>query len=86
MPSAFTPNGDGYNDLFRIPPNIPLQLKEFSIFDRWGNRVFTTADSRKGWDGTINGLPAKTGTFIYIVKGKDDKGDVFVKGTITLIR
>jgi gliding motility-associated-like protein len=42
MPNAFTPNGDGKNDVFRIPPGTSLQLKEFSIYDEWGTKVFST--------------------------------------------
>jgi gliding motility-associated-like protein len=86
MPSAFTPNGDGNNDLFRIPPNSTIDLKEFSIFDRWGKMVFSTTDISRGWNGKINGVVSTTGTFVYIIKGKDIKGDVFVKGVVTLIR
>jgi len=40
MPSAFTPNDDGLNDQFRIPPSSAITLKEFSIYNRWGTRVF----------------------------------------------
>lgn len=86
MPSAFTPNGDGHNDLFRIPPNSTIDLEEFSVFDRWGNKVFFTADISRGWDGKIKGVVSTTGTFVYIIKGKDLKGDVFEKGIVTLIR
>jgi len=42
MPNAFTPNGDGKNDVFRIPPDATLNLEEFSIYDRWGAKIFST--------------------------------------------
>jgi gliding motility-associated-like protein len=86
MPASFTPNGDGMNDLFRIPPGSAFQLKEFLIFDRWGNKVFATADITKGWDGKYKNemLPQ---TYIYVITGKDHSmKDVVIKGTVTLIR
>jgi gliding motility-associated-like protein len=86
MPNSFTPNGDGINDLFRVPPGSAFHLEEFSIFDRWGNRVFTTRDITKGWDGKYKNemLP---GTFVYVIRGKDpDRKDVVIKGTVALIR
>jgi gliding motility-associated-like protein len=86
IPNAFTPNGDGLNDLFRIPASVFLELKEFSVFDRWGNKIFTTSDSGKGWDGTLKGKKLDTGAYIYFINGKDDKGIVSVKGTVMLVR
>ena len=86
MPNAFTPNGDGLNDLFRIPPGTSLQLQEFSIFDRWGNKIFSTQNISKGWDGTFNGTPSDAGTYVYMIRGTDEKGNVFVKGTVVLVR
>ena len=86
MPNAFTPNNDGKNDLFRIPPGIPLILDNFSIYDRWGNKIFTTNDLRKGWDGTYKGTKLSTGVFVYTVSGKLNNEDKFLKGTVLLIR
>ncbi len=87
MPGAFTPNGDGHNDVYRIPPGVQFTLEEFDIFGRWGNRVFISQDIDKGWDGTVNGAPADAGTYVYLVKGNDKQGKpVVLKGTVTLIR
>jgi len=86
MPSAFTPNGDGVNDLFRIPPGIMIQLKEFSVYDRWGNNVFTTKNAGQGWNGTIGGRPQSAGIYVYVIVGSDLKGPVSTKGTFTLVR
>jgi gliding motility-associated-like protein len=86
MPNSFTPNGDGINEVFRIPPGSAFQLYEFSIFDRWGNKVFATRDITKGWDGKYKKdmLPE---TYIYVITGKDPyKKDVVIKGTVALIR
>ena len=86
IPSAFTPNGDGLNDFFRIPDKVAITLKEFSIFDRWGKKIFTTKDRMKGWDGMNNGKPANTGVYIYMISGSTPDGNVLSKGIITLIR
>jgi gliding motility-associated-like protein len=86
IPGAFTPNGDGKNDLFRIPASVNFQLHSFSIYDRWGNKIFTTSDISKGWDGTHNGIPLNGDTFIYLIRGTDTNGPVQQKGTVVLVR
>jgi len=86
MPNGFTPNGDGKNDLFRIPPGYSIELSEFSVFDRWGNRVFTTKDISKGWDGTMNGKKSPPGVYVYFIKGVYEGKPIFIKDNIVLIR
>ena len=86
MPNAFTPNNDGLNDVFRIPPGIYFSLERYSVFDRWGNEIFKTKDISKGWDGTYHGVLSPIGVYVYLIKGKSTKGNVFIKGTVTLIR
>ena len=86
MPNAFTPNEDGVNDVFRIPQNSLLSLIEFSVYDRWGNKVFSTQDPGKGWDGYFNGRKADEGTYVYFIKGVTNNGNVNMKGTVLLVR
>ena len=86
MPSAFTPNKDGKNDIFRIPPGSSLTLQQFSIYDRWGHIIFRTADISKGWDGSYRAQDLPAGTYIYLVEGMLYDKKVVEKGTITLIR
>ena len=86
MPGAFTPNGDGLNDVFRIPPGVSIQLKEFSIFDRWGNKIFTTSDVHKGWDGKYKGSAKGPGVYLYFISGNDGNEKILVKGTFVLIK
>ena len=86
MPDSFTPNGDGLNDIFRIPPGVAIDLKELAIYDRWGNRVFRTTDPAKGWDGHHKGKEVNSGIYVYTLSGADDKGEVFVRGTVLLVR
>jgi gliding motility-associated-like protein len=86
MPNAFTPNGDGVNDLFRIPAGATMTLTEFSVYDRWGTRVFDTRDVSQGWDGWFGWRPAPAGVYVYVVVGYDLRGPVSAKGTVVLVR
>jgi gliding motility-associated-like protein len=86
MPNAFTPNGDGKNDVFRIPPNTFFKLKDFSVFNRWGEKIFSTNNPGKGWDGTYKGLPCNVGAYVFMISGSNEKEEVFLKGTVMLIR
>jgi gliding motility-associated-like protein len=88
MPNAFTPNGDGRNDVFRIPPSFSLEIKAFAVYDRWGMRVFETANSGIGWDGTFAGRPQPTGTYVWMIEYRDAiTGKVnTANGTVMLIR
>lgn len=87
MPSAFTPDGDGRNDLFRIIGLRFQKLVDFSIYNRYGQRVFQTSSAEKGWDGTVNGVPQDLGVYNYgIIVAQPDGTQKTYKGTVTLIR
>jgi gliding motility-associated-like protein len=86
MPTAFTPNKDGKNDLFRIPPGASIRLQEFAIFDRWGSAVFRTADITEGWNGSYEGRYLDTGVYIYVIKGVVQDQEVIIKGTVALLK
>jgi gliding motility-associated-like protein len=86
MPSSFTPNKDGKNDVFRIPPGASISLGEFLVFDSWGNSVFTTTDISKSWDGTNQGKDLDTGIYVYLIKGVIQNKEVVIKGTVALLR
>ena len=87
VPTAFTPNGDGKNEIV-APIAVGLtKLDYFRIYNRWGQLVFQTTINGKGWDGKISGKEQGTSTYVWIVKGTDYTGKVvFEKGTVTLIR
>ena len=87
VPTAFTPNGDGINDLFR-PLGVGIKdYQYFKVFNRWGQLVFSTTINGHGWDGKIGGKEQPTGTYVWIVKGIDYlKNPFFKKGTVILIR
>jgi gliding motility-associated-like protein len=86
-PNAFTPNGDGHNDVFRA---IPLGIKDFhylAVFNRWGQRVFYSTDPGKGWDGTIGGQSQPAGVYVWMAAGVDYQGEMLQrKGTVILIK
>ena len=67
LPNAFTPNGDGRNDLF-MALGSEINTFELTVFDRWGQVVFQTTDIEKGWDGTVDGKQAKTDVYVWVVK------------------
>ena len=86
IPNAFTPNHDGRNDIFRIPPELGMDLGEFSIYNRWGQKVFETTRVEEGWDGKIKGSPAPAGVYVYLIKGTLGVEEIVGKGTFMLIR
>jgi gliding motility-associated-like protein len=87
VPTAFTPNRDGRNDVFRPIAVGITKIEYFRVFNRWGQLVFSTTTDEQGWDGKINGKEQGTGTFVWVVKAVDFTGKaVFAKGTVTLIR
>lgn len=87
VPTAFTPNGDGLNDLAR-PICVGIRkINYFSIYNRWGQLVFTTNQDRQGWNGILNGTPQGSAVFVWVVSAEDYNGlTYFDKGTVTLIR
>jgi gliding motility-associated-like protein len=87
VPNAFTPNGDGHNDILKVIPYGIRQLQYFAIFNRWGQRIFYTENPSQGWDGTINGQPQPSGPFVWMASGIDLNGRLIErKGSTVLIR
>jgi len=87
VPTAFTPNNDGLNDEV-MPIAVGIQrINYFSIYNRWGQLVFTTTINKKGWDGRINGRLQDSNVYVWMVSAVDYLGNkIFLKGTVTLIR
>jgi len=86
LPNAFTPNGDGRNDCFGIQRWGNVEVEEFSVFNRWGMRVFTTRNPGVCWDGNFNGHPQAAGGYVYVIRAKTFCGHVTRTGQLTLIR
>jgi len=87
VPKVFTPNGDGTNDVLK-PILVGIQtFHYFSVYNRWGNLVFTTQDPNQGWDGTFKGVPQPVETYLWIAEGIDVEGRKIVqKGMTSLVK
>lgn len=86
-PTAFTPNGDGKNDRYRIFPVGITDLMTFKIFSRWGKILYSSLNTSEGWDGTVNGIQQPAGTYIWMAIGKTFDGKILKRqGTLILIR
>ncbi|MFZ5976678.1 MAG: PKD domain-containing protein [Hydrotalea sp. AMD] len=87
IPTAFTPNHDNKNDILKPIPVGITDLRYFSIYNRWGQLIFTTNQIGEGWDGTYNGSMQPAGTYVYTAEGIDFTGKkIYKKGTVVLIR
>lgn len=86
LPTAFTPNGDGKNDFFGLPSTASFLLNRLTIYNRWGEIVFTSTDRNTQWDGRYKGTSAPAGVYGVMVKGYDLDEEIIVKGTVLLIR
>jgi gliding motility-associated-like protein len=87
VPNAFTPNGDGTNDLLKAIPVGIKTFNSFTVFDRYGHTIFTSKNAYQGWDGTINGAAQNTGSFVWLATGVDFNGRVVErKGAVLLVR
>jgi len=100
VPNVFTPNGDGFNDEFRVAYKSIVKFQCW-VYNRWGRQVFYWTDPTKGWDGKINGVDTKPGAYFYVIKAlgsdydpnstPDSKtrrrlGEFLLKGDINLLR
>jgi len=85
IPNAFTPDGDGLNDVFRIQGFTAETEARLQIFDRWGGMVFETSLPGNGWEGNCKSGPCNEGTYVWIIQIISPLKKVF-SGTILLIR
>ena len=90
FPSAFSPNGDGVNDIFMLKGATDLvEVTDLTVFDRWGNTMFAeeNLDFDGGWDGIMNGESVSTGTYIYRARVVMDDGvSRTFKGSVAVMR
>ncbi len=86
IPNAFTPNGDGSNDCFRVKDFGTVKIVDIIIFNRWGNLVFQTKNPAECWDGNYKGQPADPGNYVYYIQVINDCGKEIEKGNLLLIR
>ncbi len=88
IPNAFTPNGDGLNDVFNVETVIEFKEFKLMIFDRTGELIFESSDINKGWDGTFKGKAVPMGVYVYTVKAinKDTNELINREGIVTVVR
>lgn len=88
VPSGFTPNQDGKNDDLIPYYHGKIDLQEFAVFNRWGQKIFSTSQRGSGWDGKVNGIVQNSGVYVWEVKITDtrNKNKQELKGTFVLIR
>lgn len=88
MPNSFTPNGDGKNDVFRVPPRFNVPIRFFAIYNRWSEKIFDTNDVKNGWNGTRNGVLSDAGAYTWILQYENPFNGQLVqkKGAVLLIR
>lgn len=85
IPTAFSPNSDGNNDVLHV--RGPIKEMNFYIYDRWGELVYHGTDPMQGWDGKFGGELLNSAVFTYYFRGKLTNGEeVTQKGNITLLR
>lgn len=89
VPNAFSPNGDGRNEIFKPVATGIQSIDYFRVFNRYGQIIFETGTGRQldGWDGTFKGKKQLPGTYVWAVRGKTFSGKVIEKkGTVVLVR
>lgn len=84
IPNAFTPNGDGKNDTWNIPVLEAYPLHELTVYNRYGQPVFSRKQSIQGWDGQYKGQDQPAGAYTYMIDLKN--GTAVIKGTVLIIR
>jgi len=91
IPNAFTPNGDGLNDVFGVIPRLDYVNRfHISIYNRWGQMIFNTSDLNQGWDGTFKGEACQAGVYVYRIVyqnfGMGTQESKVMEGTVMLVR
>jgi gliding motility-associated-like protein len=87
IPNAFSPNGDGNNDVFYVRSSIDIDEFRFAVYDRWGQAMFQTTNINEGWDGRFKGEQQSPSVYGWYCEGVCPNGEpFFMKGNVTLIR
>ena len=87
FPNAFTPNGDGLNDIFRVKYTFTVKAYHLTIFNRYGQKVFESIDMSNGWDGNFNGIPQSPDIYVWVAQITGLNGvEKTDKGIITLLK
>jgi gliding motility-associated-like protein len=84
---AFTPNGDGINDTWRIFDGTCTAISQVAVFNRYGNEVFKSGNYKNDWNGSYKGNPLPDGTYYYVITYQlVNSRSVYIKGSVTILR
>ncbi|MBU6325816.1 MAG: gliding motility-associated C-terminal domain-containing protein, partial [Bacteroidetes bacterium] len=88
MPDAFTPNGEGRNDVFGpVHAGCTFRNYRLAVYSRWGEKIFESADPAAGWNGQVKRIPAPEGVYVFALYAVDDFGKPHQKsGVLTLLK
>ena len=87
IPTGFSPNGDNNNDVFEIIVGRNVVSFSISLYDRWGNKIFTSSEKGFEWDGLFNGKPMGAGVYPFVLEAVYDNGEAELRsGNITLVK
>lgn len=87
VPNAFSPNGDGNNDVFYVRSSAPIDGFYFAVYDRWGQMLFETYDQSSGWDGTFELKQLSPAAFAWYCSGFCEGGEeFFIKGNVSILK
>ena len=87
MPNAFTPNGDGHNDIYKAKEYKNLSEFRAYIFNRWGQKLYEWRDPAEGWDGTYQGRDVKEGVYYVLVKARGNDDVIYnIRKDVNLLR
>jgi gliding motility-associated-like protein len=90
FPNAFTPNGDNSNDVFLPVFGCPALTLNLHVYNRWGNEVYHGTDPAQGWDGKVDGQPAPSDVYVWVLEYEVERDGVRStlqeRGQVTLIR
>ena len=86
FPNAFTPNGDGKNDVFRLLSDFSFSAFHLTVYNRWGQKVFESTSAAKGWDGFFKGQKQPDGVYAWYCTLIRDDIPVRMNGTVTILR
>jgi gliding motility-associated-like protein len=88
IPNAFTPNNDGYNDLWEFNNTTCLAKIEVDVYNRWGSLIYHSDDYKNDWNGKYQNNPVPDATYYYVVKTINNDSNTFrtIKGSLTILR
>jgi gliding motility-associated-like protein len=88
VPTAFTPNGDGANEVFQAYPSKDAEVLSMMIYNRWGNLVFQSINGTDGWNGLVNGKIVSPDVFVYWLTYRDKRTDKVgvLSGNVMLVK